>query len=160
MAFAAYVLENAILLFSPRVAFARFFKAPPWVFVWTAQPQGGGKDFSSFTKEKWQMPDRCAGDGHVWNWLSHYHLSLRPGGIITPGEDYHLSLPRGLLGLLHQCVEKSDLLSIFGLLHLLPLPPQTFWSSSLLLAKELWVGSIKSQVESGCYSLFSNWLLC
>ena len=41
--------------------------------------------------------------------------------IITPGEDYHLSLPRGLLGLLHQCVEKSDLLSIFGLLHLLPL---------------------------------------
>ena len=44
-------------------------------------------DFSSFTKEKWQMPDRCAGDGHAWNW----------------------------------CVEKSDLLSIFGLLHLLPL---------------------------------------
>ena len=29
MAFAAYVLENAILLFSPGVAFARFFKAPP-----------------------------------------------------------------------------------------------------------------------------------
>ena len=32
MAFAAYVLENAILLFSPGVAFARFFKAPPWGF--------------------------------------------------------------------------------------------------------------------------------
>ena len=83
MAFAAYVLENAILFFSPGGAFARFLKP-------------------------------------------------------------------------HQCVEKSDLLSIFGLLHLLPLPPQTFWSSSLLLAKELWVGSIKSQVESGCYSLFSD----
>ena len=77
-----------------------------------------------------------------------------PWEIITPGEDYHLSLPRELLGLLHQCVEKSDLLSIFGLLHLLPPPPQTFWSSSMLLAKELWVASIKSQVESGCYSLF------
>ena len=142
-----------------------FLKPHRGVFVWTAQPQGGGKDFSSFTKEKWQMPDRsdrCAGDGHVWNWLSQYHLSLRPGGIITPGEDYHLSLPRGLLGLLHHCVEKSDLLSIFGLLHLLPLFLTNIlvWSSSLLLAKEWWVGSIKSQVQSGCYSLFSNWLLC
>ena len=48
----ACVLENAILLFSPRVAFARFFKAPPWVFVWTAQPQGGGKDFSSSYQRK------------------------------------------------------------------------------------------------------------
>ena len=126
MAFVAYVLENAILLFSLGVAFARFFKAPPWGFCMNrpASRGGGGKDFSSFTKEKWQMPDRsdrCAGDGHVWNWLSHYHLSLPPGGIITPGEDYHLSLPRGLLGLLHHCVEKSDLLSIFGLLHLSPL---------------------------------------
>ena len=54
MAFAAYVLENAILLFSPRVAFARFFKAPPWVFNLYEPPslKGGGKDFSSFTKEK------------------------------------------------------------------------------------------------------------
>ena len=183
MAFAAYVLENAILLFSLGVAVARFFKAPPWGFCMNRPASrrgmggGGGKDFSSFTKEKWQMPDRCAGDGHVWNWLSHYHLSLRPGGIITPGEDYHLSLPwgiitpgedshlslsRGLLGLLHHCVEKSDLLSIFGLLHLLPLFLTNIlvWSSSLLLAKEWWVGSIKSQVQSGCYSLFSNWLLC
>ena len=82
---------------------------------------------------------------------SHYRGKLSP-----LERNFHLLLPRGLLGLLHQCVEKSDLLSIIGLLHLLPLPPQTFWSSSLLLAKELWVGSIKSQVESGCYSLFSD----
>ena len=166
MAFAAYVLENAILLFSPRVAFARFFKAPPWVFVWTAQPQGGGKDFSSFTKEKWQMPDRWAGDGHAWNWLSHYHLSLRPWGIITPGEGYHLSLPRGLLGLFRiitpMCREKSWKVTCSPYLDYFishPFSSQTFWSSSLLLAKELWVASIKSQVESGCYSLFSDWLL-
>ena len=32
VAFAAYVLENVILLFSPGVAFALFFKAPPWGF--------------------------------------------------------------------------------------------------------------------------------
>ena len=114
--------------------------------------------FAAFPKKNDKCPINARGDGHVWNWLSHYHFSL-PWEIITPGEDYHLSLPRGLLGLLHQCVEKSDLLSIFGLLHLLPLTPQTFWSSSLLLAKELWVASIKSQVESGCYSLFSDWLL-
>ena len=33
MAFAAYVLENAILLLSPGVAFVRLSKAPPWGFV-------------------------------------------------------------------------------------------------------------------------------
>ena len=54
MAFAAYVLENAILLFSLGVAVARFFKAPPWGFCMNrpASRRGGGKDFSSFTKEK------------------------------------------------------------------------------------------------------------
>ena len=42
MAFAAYVLENAILLFSPGVAFAPFFKTPPWGFCMTRQASRGG----------------------------------------------------------------------------------------------------------------------
>ena len=33
MAFAAYVMENAILFFSPSGAFARFLKTPSGVFV-------------------------------------------------------------------------------------------------------------------------------
>ena len=33
MAFAAYVLENAILLLSPGVAIVLLSKAPPWGFV-------------------------------------------------------------------------------------------------------------------------------
>ena len=154
MAFAAYayVMENVILFFFPGGAFSHILKPPRGVFVLTAQPHRGA--FAAFPKKNDKYPINARGDGHVFNWLSHYHFSL-PWEIITPGEDYHLSLPRGLLGLLHHCVEKSDLLSIFGLLHLLPLPPQTFWSSSLLLAKELWVASIKSR----CYSLFSDWLL-
>ena len=74
------------------------------------------------------------------------------GGLSTPSEDYHLSLSWGIItpyrrlssltipgdyhpleriitsplvdfGLLHQYVEKSDLLSIFGVLHPLPLFP-------------------------------------
>ena len=78
---------------------------------------------------------------------SHY-----PGGLSTPREDYHLSLTWGIItpyrglpfltilgdyhplemiitsplvdfGLLHQYVEKSDLLSIFGVLHPLRLFP-------------------------------------
>ena len=78
---------------------------------------------------------------------SHY-----PGGLSPPREDYHLSLTWGIVtpyrglssltilgdyhpleriitsplvdfGLLHQYVEKSDLLSIFGVLHPLPLFP-------------------------------------
>ena len=42
MAFATYILENAILLFSPGVAFARFFKAPPWGFCMNRQASRGG----------------------------------------------------------------------------------------------------------------------
>jgi len=78
---------------------------------------------------------------------SHY-----PGGLSPPREDYHLSLAWGIItpyrglssltilgdyhpleriitsplvdfGLLHQYVEKSDLLSIFGVLHPLSLFP-------------------------------------
>ena len=59
MAFAAYVLENAILLFSPGLAFARFFKAPPWGFCMKRPASrggggGGGQSFEQLliTKEK------------------------------------------------------------------------------------------------------------
>ena len=56
MAFAAYVLENAILLFSPGVAFARFFKAPPWGFCMNRPGLKGarGQRFQQLliTKEK------------------------------------------------------------------------------------------------------------
>ena len=55
MAFAAYVLENAILLLSPGVAFVRLSKAPPWGFVWTAQPQGGAKISAALPKKN----DKC-----------------------------------------------------------------------------------------------------
>ena len=163
MAFAAYVLENAILLFSPRVAIARFFKAPPWVFVWTAQPQGGAKISAALPKKN----DKCPIDGRGmgtpgidWAIITcHYGLrELSPlERVITsryPGDylDY--------FALLHQCVEKSDLLSIFGLLHLLPLFLTNILVWFFAFSKELWVGSIKSQVESCCFSLFSNWPLC
>ena len=83
MAFAAYVLENAMLLFSPGVAFARFFKAPPWGFCMNRPVKGarGG-----------------GGGGAKISAAFNYQRKMT---IITPGEDYHLSLPRGLLGLLH-----------------------------------------------------------
>ena len=55
MAFAAYVLENAILLFSPGVAFARFFKAPPWGFCMNrpaSRGGGGGQRFQQLYQRK------------------------------------------------------------------------------------------------------------
>ena len=67
-----------------------------------------------------------------------FHLSSTQGGLSTPRENYHLashypgglSLPERIItsplvdfGLLDQYVEKSDLLSIFGELHPLPLFP-------------------------------------
>ena len=60
MAFAAYVLENAILLFSPGVAFARFFKAPPpWGFCMNrpaSRGEGGGAKISAALPKK---NDKC-----------------------------------------------------------------------------------------------------
>ena len=59
--------------------------------------------------------------------LGNYHPLERiisshfPGGLSPPGEDYHLSPCR--FGFLHQYVEKSDLLSIFGVLRPFPLFP-------------------------------------
>ena len=95
------------------------------------------------------------------------------GGLSTPREDYHLSLTWGIItpyrglssltilgdyhpleriitsplvdfGLLHQYVEKSDLLSIFGVLHPLPLFPTIILVQLqyLLLSKGLWVKRI------------------
>ena len=80
--------------------------------------------------------------------ISHY-----PGGLSPPREDYHLSLTWGIVtayrglssltilgayqpleriitspfvdfGLLHQYADKTDLLSIFGVLHPFPFSPQ------------------------------------
>ena len=97
----------------------------------------GGLSPSLTTLENYQPLERII--------TSHY-----PGGLSPPGEDYHLSLTWGIItpygalssltilgdyperiitsplvdfGLLHQYVEKSDLLSIFGVLHPLPLFP-------------------------------------
>ena len=65
--------------------------------------------------------------------LSSTHLHLitsthNLGGLSPPREDYHLSLSWGIItspvvdfGLLHQYVQKSDLLSLLGVLHPLPL---------------------------------------
>ena len=103
MAFAAYVLENAILLFSPGVAFARFFKAPPWVFVWTAQPQGGAKISAALPKKNDKCPIDARGMGTFGiDWAiitSHYGLGeLSPlERIITshyPGDylDYYTNV--------------------------------------------------------------------
>ena len=54
MVFSAYLLENAILVLSQGGEFARYFWAPPW-------------GICSFSKTKWQVPDKCPGG----NWLSH-----------------------------------------------------------------------------------------
>ena len=56
MVFAAYVLENEILLFSPGVAFARFFKAPPWGFCMNRPARGGGAEISAALPKK---NDKC-----------------------------------------------------------------------------------------------------
>ena len=65
MAFAAYVLENAILLFSPGVAFARFFKAPPWGFCMNRPVSRGlgelspleiSKDLNRYLVDKFHLP--------------------------------------------------------------------------------------------------------
>ena len=60
MAFAAYVLENAILLFSLGVAVARFFKAPPWGFCMnrpaSRRGEGGGAKISAALPKK---NDKC-----------------------------------------------------------------------------------------------------
>ena len=50
MAFAAYVLENAILFFSPGGAFARFLKPPPRGFC--INSPASPWDVCSFSKEK------------------------------------------------------------------------------------------------------------
>ena len=50
MAFAVYLLENAILVLSRDGAFARFLKPPRGFFVWTARPHLGA--FSAFPKKK------------------------------------------------------------------------------------------------------------
>jgi len=103
----------------------------------------------SSTQGALSPPLTTLGDYHPLEMIitSHY-----PGGL-SPREDYHLSLFWGIItpyrglssltipgdyhpleriissplvdfGLLHQYVEKSDLLSIVGVLHLLPLSPQ------------------------------------
>ena len=65
MAFAAYVLENAILLFSPGVAFARFFKAPPWGFCMNrpASSGGGAKISAALPKKNDKCPIDARGMG-------------------------------------------------------------------------------------------------
>ena len=63
MVFAAYLLENAILVLSPGGAFAPYFK-----------PHRGA--FATFPKKNDKWP---GGDGQAWNWLSHNSASLTCG---------------------------------------------------------------------------------
>ena len=77
MAFAAYVLENAILLFSPGVAFARFFKAPPYEAPpYEAPSLKGGQSFEQLliTKEKWQLSplERIITSHYPGDYLDYY----------------------------------------------------------------------------------------
>ena len=53
MAFAVYLLENAILVLSRDGAFAHFWKPHRGFFVWTAKPHLGA--FSAFPEKKRQM---------------------------------------------------------------------------------------------------------
>ena len=47
------------------------FQAPLWGFCMNARPPPPWGIICSFSKTKWQMPDKCPGDGHAWNWPSH-----------------------------------------------------------------------------------------
>ena len=75
IAFAAHIyrVEKAINIFvlSRGGAFAQFiFQAPLWGFSMNCPaPPRGFCSFPPPPKKKWQMPK---GDGHSWNWLSHY----------------------------------------------------------------------------------------
>ena len=125
--------------FSPGGALARFCVNSP------ASPWGA----CSFSKEKWQMPDKCTGG---WarlelteplsplTTLGNYHPWRGLSPLTTLGITWIIKpMPKRKV----TCSQYSDYFISY------PFSPQTFWSSSLLLAKELWVGSIKSQVESG-----------
>ena len=76
--------------------------------------------------------DSCYSLNHGIRHLERsFHLSITQGGLSSPLTtlgDYQpleriITSPLVDFGLLHQYVEKSDLLSIFGVLHPLPLFP-------------------------------------
>ena len=126
MAFAAYVLENAIFFFSPGGAYiCTLFKARLRGFC--INSPASPCSVCSFSKEKWQMPDKCAGGmgtfGIDWSIItSHYTLgNYHPWRGLSPFTTLGITFVD--FGLLHQCVEKSDLPSISALLHLFPLFP-------------------------------------
>ena len=81
-AFAAYLLESAILVLSR--ALPPFVRPLREVFLWITWPYCGA--FTAFPK-KWQLPAGL-GDGHAWSWLSHFlkiygciHVNLMISGL-------------------------------------------------------------------------------
>ena len=66
-AFAAYLLESAILVLSR--ALPPFVRPLREVFLWTIRPYCGA--YTAFP-EKMTTALGAGGDGHAWSWLSHY----------------------------------------------------------------------------------------
>ena len=93
MAFAAYVLENAIYFFSPGGAYiCTLFKARLRGFC--INSPASPCSVCSFSKEKWQMPDKCAGGWarlelteplSLLTTLGNYHPWRGLSPLTTPG---------------------------------------------------------------------------
>ena len=61
MVFAAYLLENAILVLSQGGAFAPYFKVPPWGFCMNARPHSGA--FAAIPKQNDKCTTNASGGG-------------------------------------------------------------------------------------------------
>ena len=148
---------------SPRVWHLHAFLKPHRGFLYEPPSLKGGQRFQQLYQRKMTNARQMGGGwarlelteplSPVTTAWGNYHPWRGLSPLATPGitwiiSHYYTNVQRKEL--------KSDLLSIFGLLHLLPLFLTNILVQFFAFSKELWVGSIKSQVESCCFSLFSN----